>query len=155
MQGEEIVRKLVHAIAIAADCGEPERVSLYDEEGVEGWRWTASDGYEWTEMGDWSKQPMHPVLEDAVDAANEWLESPLLESSGPEPVTETPVEEPWQTGRPPNEELVEVMLDGEIIRVRAFYGRDGWRPHWRSEDETTSWSVESFSAWRRIASSTQ
>lgn len=57
---------------------------------------------------------------------------------------------PWRTERPPNEELVEVELDGKIIRVKAFYGRDGWRPHWRSEDGVLMWSVDTFKRWRAI-----
>ena len=34
----------------------------------------------------------------------------------------------WQTTTPPNETLVEVENEGEIIKVMAFYGRDGYRP---------------------------
>lgn len=33
------------------------RVSLYDEEGIEGWQWTDRDGSEYYETGDWSEPP--------------------------------------------------------------------------------------------------
>jgi hypothetical protein len=40
----------------------------------------------------------------------------------------------WRSDRPPNEEWVEVK-DGEtIVEAMAFYGRDGWQPHWRTKD---------------------
>src|SRR5690606_9601390 len=61
---------LVEALEIATACGEPEKASLYDEEGIEGWRWTHPDGREWTETGDWSEPaPLHPVVRAALDAA--------------------------------------------------------------------------------------
>lgn len=37
-----------------------EPVSLYDEEGVEGWRWTSPEGYEYSTVGDWSDDPSIP-----------------------------------------------------------------------------------------------
>lgn len=58
------------------------------------------------------------------------------------------IAEDWNTGRPPNETLVEVVWDGEIIEVMAFYGRDGCRPHWRTEDGTRRWDVTAFRRWR-------
>lgn len=74
----EVVRRwnahddLVAALKIMHDCGEPYKVSLYDEEGIEGWRWTHSDGREWTEMGSWNEDaPMHPVAEAALAKAGE------------------------------------------------------------------------------------
>ena len=36
------------------------RVSLYDEEGVEGWRWTEPDGTEHAETGAWDEWPPWP-----------------------------------------------------------------------------------------------
>ena len=39
---------------------EVEKVSLYDEEGIEGWRWTEPNGTEHTETGDWSDLPPWP-----------------------------------------------------------------------------------------------
>ena len=42
----------------------------------------------------------------------------------------------WMDARhkPPNEQWVEV-LDGECVReAMAFYGRDGYRPHWILRD---------------------
>lgn len=59
-------------------------------------------------------------------------------------------QEPWQTGQPPNEVLVEVP-DPEtkrIILVKAFYGRDGYLPHWQSEDGNTVWPPGAFRRWR-------
>ena len=58
----------------------------------------------------------------------------------------------WQYGPPPNEKLVEVEHEGKYIRVKAFYGRDGYRPHWLSELGGTSWSVDYFKRWRHIES---
>tara|TARA_R110000868_G_scaffold14070_5_gene65617 strand:- start:1467 stop:1655 length:189 start_codon:yes stop_codon:yes gene_type:complete len=56
----------------------------------------------------------------------------------------------WNTSKPPNEILVEVEYDDKIIKVKAFYGRDGYRPHWQNEDESISWSVNAFKRWREI-----
>lgn len=37
------------------------KVSLYDEEGCEGWRWEDADGNERGEvLGDWSEEPPLP-----------------------------------------------------------------------------------------------
>lgn len=55
----------------------------------------------------------------------------------------------WCVTCPPNETPVEVELDGEIIVVEAIYGRDGWRPHWRSKDGTR-WDVPTFRRWRPL-----
>jgi hypothetical protein len=61
---------LVEALKIVHACGELEMVSLYDEEGVEGWRWTHPDGREWSEIGDWSEsEPMHPIARAAIAKA--------------------------------------------------------------------------------------
>ena len=57
----------------------------------------------------------------------------------------------WNTGRPPNEKLVEVEDGDKIIQVMAFFGRDGYRPHWTNEDRTKSWDVSAFRRWRPIA----
>jgi hypothetical protein len=57
----------------------------------------------------------------------------------------------WDYGPPPNETIVEVELDGDIIRVKAFYGRDGTLPHWKSEDESVAWSVNKFDRWRHVS----
>lgn len=37
-------------------------VSLYDEEGVEGWTWTSPDGEEFTVIGGWDDPPPLPEL---------------------------------------------------------------------------------------------
>jgi hypothetical protein len=39
---------------------EVDQVSLYDEEGVEGWCWTSPDGNEYYEVGDWYSTPEVP-----------------------------------------------------------------------------------------------
>ena len=58
---------------------------------------------------------------------------------------------PWLDSRPPNEVVVEVELDGKIIEVLAYFGRDGSRPHWRTADGGTCWSVDTFTRWRHKA----
>lgn len=48
-----------------------QRVSLYDEEGVEGWRWTGPTSVEGhAEIGDWSELP--PVPDVVMDAYDRW-----------------------------------------------------------------------------------
>lgn len=56
------------------------------------------------------------------------------------------MENEWLIQNPPNEELVEAVNEytGEIQRVMAFYGRDGYRPHWRSEDNNIHYPVAMF-----------
>ena len=54
----------------------------------------------------------------------------------------------WNTGKPPNETLVEVENGDEIIQAMAVYGRDGDRPHWTNENRTKSWDVSAFGRWR-------
>lgn len=52
---------------------------------------------------------------------------------------------------PPNEVVVEVLFcDDTIGRLKAVYGRDGCRPHWRSEDENSVYTVDVVKAWRPI-----
>lgn len=36
------------------------KVSLYDEEGVEGWKWESPAGNEYCEIGDWHELPTWP-----------------------------------------------------------------------------------------------
>jgi len=55
----------------------------------------------------------------------------------------------WYTCKPPNQIPVEVELKGEIVVVEAFYGRDGYKPHWRHIDGRC-WNVLAFSRWRHI-----
>ena len=60
-----------------------------------------------------------------------------------------PTEMPWRTDRPPNETWVEVR-DGEtILEAKAFYGRDGYSPHWHLRDGGTV-SHYAFSEWRAL-----
>jgi hypothetical protein len=56
----------------------------------------------------------------------------------------------WQTSSPPSGTLVEVELDGNIIKAKAIYGREGILPHWESEDGTCR-PVEAFRKWRPLA----
>ena len=51
---------------------------------------------------------------------------------------------------PPNEKLVEVEENGERIQVMAFYGRDGYRPHWTNADRSKIWPVDRFQRWWEI-----
>ena len=37
-----------------------DQVSLYDEEGVEGWCWASPDGNEYYVVGDWNDTPEVP-----------------------------------------------------------------------------------------------
>jgi hypothetical protein len=61
---------LLEAALVQHACGEPEKVSMYDEEGVEGWRWAHPDGREWFEMGSWDEPPpMHPMMAEAIAKA--------------------------------------------------------------------------------------
>jgi hypothetical protein len=47
-----------------------ERTLLYDEEGVEGWRWTSPDGQEFSCIGDWSEPGVdNEDLRSAIRAA--------------------------------------------------------------------------------------
>jgi hypothetical protein len=57
-----------------------ERASLYDQEGIEGWRWTDPRGKEYEEIGDWAEPPTVP--EAAEIAAREWLSQANRQGSG-------------------------------------------------------------------------
>lgn len=62
--------ELLEAAVVQHECGHPSPVSLYDEEGIEGWRWTHPDGREWEVVGDWSESaPMHPLMSAAIAKA--------------------------------------------------------------------------------------
>lgn len=55
--------EMLEALRISALCGQPNSTILYDEEGVEGWLWTAPDGREWTAIGSWDEEPPpHPLV---------------------------------------------------------------------------------------------
>jgi hypothetical protein len=62
-------------------------------------------------------------------------------------------ENAWRDGKPPNETIVEVEWEGEIVRVQAYYGRNGRLPHWESEDGDTMWITSAFNRWRPVAGS--
>ena len=62
-----------------------------------------------------------------------------------------PKESEWNYGKPPNEIEVEVELGGQIIAVEAYYGRDGYLPHWRANGGDKCWGVEKFKRWRYSA----
>lgn len=61
--------ELLEAMRVVTSCGEPSKVLLYDEEGIEGWRWTHPDGREWEEAGDWGEPAVHPIARAAIRAA--------------------------------------------------------------------------------------
>ena len=62
--------ELVEALVIVHECGLPEKVSMYDEEGVEGWQWCHPDGRIWSEIGSWYEAPpMHPIARAALAKA--------------------------------------------------------------------------------------
>ncbi len=62
--------ELLEALEIEFACGLPSRISMYDEEGVEGWLWVHPDGREWSEVGSWDQRPpMHPVARAAIAKA--------------------------------------------------------------------------------------
>jgi len=56
----------------------------------------------------------------------------------------------WRTDEPPNEVVVEVKDGRKLIRAMAFYGRDGYRPHWRTPGGDTQWEPAAFKKWRPI-----
>lgn len=68
--------QVCEAIQIASECGEPEFVSLYDEECVEGLRWVHPDGREWTEIG--REITIHPLLAEALTAATASAEAKYM-----------------------------------------------------------------------------
>lgn len=55
----------------------------------------------------------------------------------------------WQFGKPPHDTFVTVELDGKLVRAKAVWGGDGYRPHWRTEDGTC-YPPETFSRWLPI-----
>ena len=65
----EYLPDLIEAIVISHQCGFPCKVSLYDEEGIEGWRFDHPDGREWTVIGGWEELPMHPLVERVIEKA--------------------------------------------------------------------------------------
>lgn len=68
----EVAKALADAYAVASQCT-VEQESMYDEEGVEGWRWTHPDGREWVETGLWDEgPPRHPLVDDALEKLREW-----------------------------------------------------------------------------------
>lgn len=46
-----------------------EKASLYDEEGVEGWRWTDPRGNEYSVIGDWSFPELAVLAREAIRKA--------------------------------------------------------------------------------------
>lgn len=62
--------RLLEALEVVRDCGVPDKFSMYDEEGVEGWKWIHPDGREWVDIGDWNDDPPpHPIINEAIAAA--------------------------------------------------------------------------------------
>ena len=60
-------------------------------------------------------------------------------------------ENEWNTGQPPNEKFVIVELNGKEMEVQAFYGRDGYRPHWKNR-KGDCYAVSTFKRWKPISS---
>lgn len=61
-------QKLVEVLEVIEACGEPSKISMYDEEGVGGWRWTHPDGREWTSTGLWENEaPPHPIVREMLN----------------------------------------------------------------------------------------
>ena len=54
---------------------------------------------------------------------------------------------PWRNDKPPNEIWVQVKDGDSVVEAMAFYGRDGYRPHWRLRDESCC-HPSRFSLWR-------
>lgn len=54
---------------------------------------------------------------------------------------------PWSSLKPPNEVWVEVQDKNEVIEAMAFYGRDGYSPHWQLRDGS-SCHPSRFNKWR-------
>jgi len=57
----------------------------------------------------------------------------------------------WRNDRPPNETWVQVMDGDNVTEAMAFFGRDGYRPHWRLRNESCC-HPSRFSRWREIPS---
>lgn len=57
----------------------------------------------------------------------------------------------WNRGLPPSGTLVEVKCNGELIEVKAIYGKEGFRPHWRCVEDSRAWSISTFSKWRHVS----
>lgn len=61
---------LLEAAIVQQECGLPSKVTMYDEDGCEGWIWRHPDGREWMEIGDWSEPPtLHPLMRTAIAKA--------------------------------------------------------------------------------------
>lgn len=61
---------LLEAAIVQQECGLPSKVTMYDEDGCEGWLWQHPDGREWMEIGDWSEPPaLHPLMRTAIAKA--------------------------------------------------------------------------------------
>lgn len=57
----------------------------------------------------------------------------------------------WQNEQPPNEIWIEVKDGDSVVEAMAFFGRDGYRPHWQLRDGTAC-HPSRFSRWREIKS---
>jgi hypothetical protein len=65
----DFLRRVQAAQDLLANGWTVQKVSMYDEEGVEGWQWTAPDGREENVIGDWEGAP--PVPPEIAKAHNE------------------------------------------------------------------------------------
>lgn len=56
----------------------------------------------------------------------------------------------WKNGvKPPNETWVQVKDGDSVIEAMAFFGRDGYRPHWQLRDGTCC-APHRFNCWREL-----
>lgn len=76
-QLRDTLHDLCVAVQHAQECGNPEPASLYDEEGVEGWRWTHRvTGTEEATIGSWNEPPpLHPHVDEKFKRALQVLPS--------------------------------------------------------------------------------
>lgn len=59
-------------------------------------------------------------------------------------------EEPFKNQKPPNEIWVQVLdHKANIIEAMAYFGRDGYRPHWQLRDGSLH-HPSAFKLWRHI-----
>ncbi len=100
----------------------------------------------WADVCHADKKAIESLLDQFVEA-NKMVTDTSSSWQSDQPLVVTS----WQTGKPPNETLVEVEHDERgIIRVRSMWGRDGMLPHWESEDRGILWEPSAFARWREI-----
>jgi hypothetical protein len=72
---KDILRRAAYTVVALRNDWDIETLSMYDEEGIEGWRWVAPNGVEYVEIGSWDEFPevpeaveemLHPLLPSEV-----------------------------------------------------------------------------------------